>query len=53
MCLEEGKSEREARVPWSEFQADHVIPYAKGGETTLDNAQLLCRYHNQQKSDRV
>lgn len=53
MCLNEGKSEREARVPWSEFQADHVIPHAKGGETSLENAQLLCRYHNQQKSDHV
>lgn len=30
-CLREGKSEVEARVSWSEFQADHVLPHSKGG----------------------
>jgi hypothetical protein len=49
MCLDEGKPEREAQVPWGEYEADHVIPYAKGGRTVLENAQVLCRYHNQQK----
>jgi hypothetical protein len=53
ICLEEGKPEKEAVVPWSEFQADHVIPHSRGGQTVLDNAQLLCRYHNQQKGARV
>lgn len=48
-CLREGKPEHEARVSWSEFQADHVIPHAKGGRTILDNGELLCRYHNQAK----
>ena len=36
MCLAESKLEREARVSWKEYQADHVIPYAKGGPTTLN-----------------
>ncbi|MDD5368039.1 MAG: DUF262 domain-containing protein [Anaerolineaceae bacterium] len=53
MCLEEGKPEIEARVPWSEYDADHVIPHSKGGSTTVENAQLLCRYHNQQKGGNI
>ena len=49
MCLAEGKPEQEARVSWSEYQADHVIPHAKGGPTAVWNAQVLCRTHNAQK----
>lgn len=52
LCLDEGKSRREAEVPWSDYQADHVLPHSKGGETILDNAQLLCSFHNLRKSDK-
>ena len=52
VCLSEGKPETEARVPWSEYDADHVLPHSKGGATSLENAQVLCRYHNQQKSNK-
>lgn len=38
-------------VPWSRFQADHIYPHSKGGKTTLDNAQLLCRDCNLHKSN--
>ncbi|SMN02617.1 hypothetical protein SPONN_1496 [uncultured Candidatus Thioglobus sp.] len=48
-CLREDKPEKEAKVSWSDFQADHVIPHAKGGKTILKNAELLCSYHNQSK----
>ncbi len=48
-CVEDGKPESETIVSWSKYQADHVIPYSKGGQTTLENAQLLCRHHNQSK----
>lgn len=48
-CLREKKPENEAKVSWSEYQADHVIPHAKGGKTVLENAELLCSYHNQSK----
>jgi len=49
MCLREGKPEKEAQVSWREYQADHVVPHAKGGRTAIENAQVLCRYHNQIK----
>jgi hypothetical protein len=52
ICLAEGKPEIEARIPWSEYDADHVTPHSKGGVTIVENAQLLCRYHNQKKSNK-
>lgn len=52
-CLREGKSENDAKVSWSNYQADHVIPHAKGGKTILDNGELLCSYHNQSKGAKM
>ncbi len=34
-----------------ELQADHIKPWSKGGETTIDNGQTLCRDCNEGKSD--
>ena len=31
------------------FEIDHIIPESKGGKTTLDNLQLLCRHCNRSK----
>lgn len=52
-CLREGKSEKEAQVSWSEYQADHIFPHSKGGKTIIENSELLCRYHNQSKSNKT
>lgn len=52
-CLKEGKSEVEARVSWSEFQADHVLPHSRGGQTIIENGQVLCRYHNAKKGNKI
>lgn len=35
------------------FQIDHIKPMAKGGKTTGDNLQLLCRTCNLKKSDKL
>jgi hypothetical protein len=35
-----------------EMEADHIIPWSKGGKTTLDNCQMLCRLHNGLKSNK-
>lgn len=31
-------------------EADHVVPWSRGGPTQLWNSQLLCVQHNQDKS---
>ena len=48
-CVAAGKSEKEATVSWSQYQADHILPWIKGGQTDIENAQVLCSYHNQSK----
>jgi hypothetical protein len=48
-CLKEDKREKEAQVSWSDYQADHILAYIRGGKTDIDNAQVLCTYHNAKK----
>lgn len=40
-----------AKDPSVELHIDHIHPWAKGGETTLDNLQTLCSKCNLGKSD--
>lgn len=35
-----------------EMHADHIVPWSRGGHTTLENGQMLCREHNLQKTDK-
>ncbi|HRH55907.1 MAG TPA: DUF262 domain-containing protein [Candidatus Paceibacterota bacterium] len=35
-----------------EMEADHIIPWSKGGKTTPENCQMLCRMDNRTKSGR-
>lgn len=46
----EHKSPLWRRCPALGTQADHVVPWSKGGPTQVWNGQLLCERHNQQKS---
>lgn len=39
------------RCPEPGSEADHVIPWSRGGPTQLFNGQLLCRRHNRSKSN--
>ncbi|QNE18100.1 HNH endonuclease [Kribbella qitaiheensis] len=41
------------RCPAQGTQADHVVPWSRGGPTELWNGQLLCHRHNKRKSNRV
>lgn len=34
-----------------EMEADHIIPWSKGGKTNIENCQMLCKYHNGVKSN--
>lgn len=40
-----------AKDPAIELHVDHIIPWVKGGETTMDNLQTLCCKCNLGKSD--
>ena len=37
------------KVPWSEYAADHIYPFSKGGATETWNGQVLCRPCNSKK----
>ncbi len=36
----------------SEMDADHVTAWSKGGETSVENCQMLCKTHNRAKGNR-
>ena len=50
-CARENK--RNAKKIWklSEMEADHVTAWSKGGTTTLDNCEMLCKFHNRLKGN--
>jgi 5-methylcytosine-specific restriction endonuclease McrA len=37
-------------IRWEEFHADHIVPFSKGGKTTVANGQLLCTKCNLAKA---
>lgn len=37
---------------YNEMQGDHIVPWSKGGKTTLDNLQMLCCKCNAEKSNK-
>lgn len=40
-------------LPITEMQADHIIPWWKGGTTTLSNLQMISKTANARKSGRI
>lgn len=42
-----------AKDPSVELHVDHIVPWSKGGETTIDNLQTLCSKCNLGKSNLV
>jgi 5-methylcytosine-specific restriction endonuclease McrA len=47
------KTSRETCDSNKHLHYDHIVPYSRGGLTTLNNLQLLCRKHNLKKSDKI
>ncbi len=48
-----GTDNNKARI-WklSEMDADHVTAWSRGGKTTVDNCQMLCKTHNRAKGNK-
>ena len=42
-----------AKDPAVELHVDHIIPWSKGGETTMDNLQTLCSKCNFGKGNAI
>jgi len=38
---------------WNDWEADHIIPWSKGGKTEIENGQVLCPACNAKKSDNM
>ena len=36
----------------SEMEADHITPWSKGGKTSEENCQMLCKECNRRKSNK-
>jgi hypothetical protein len=51
-CTFEGPNGRRC-TERSDLELDHVIPFARGGQTTVENLRLLCHEHNQHEAERV
>jgi hypothetical protein len=51
-CVRLGRTPKEATVSWSDYQADHIYPWIRGGKTAPWNGQVLCSLHNAQKGAR-
>lgn len=49
-CQEPQDSKCLGRTKYGEGDADHIVPWTKGGPTSVDNGQWLCRHCNKVKS---
>lgn len=46
-CPENGRE-----LDFHEMEADHIVPWSKGGKTVKENCQMLCRHCNRTKSNK-
>lgn len=51
MCAASGGSHAKKIWTAKEMDADHVTAWSKGGATTADNCQMLCKNHNRAKGN--
>lgn len=49
-CLNCARNGITTEYPFEDMQGDHIIPWSRGGHTTDDNLQMLCRKCNNDKS---
>lgn len=44
--MDESTARDKARIDWSDYDADHIVKYAAGGKTTVENGRVRCQNHN-------
>lgn len=52
LCAESNGNNRCRIYKKSEMDADHVTAWSRGGTTTIDNCQMLCKSHNRAKGNK-
>jgi Protein of unknown function DUF262./HNH endonuclease. len=52
LCAMEDNANKTRIYKLEEMDADHVTAWSKGGATSIDNCQMLCRTHNRSKGNR-
>ena len=40
-------------LKWGHFEIDHIVPFSKGGKTSLANSNLICKSCNSRKGNRT
>ena len=52
LCAVGGGANAKRIYKFAEMDADHVAAWSKGGATSLENCQMLCKTHNRAKGNR-
>lgn len=52
LCAMGHEANRKKMWKLAEMDADHVTAWSKGGETSIENCQMLCKTHNRAKGNR-
>lgn len=52
LCANGNDNNKDRIWQLKEMDADHVTAWSKGGSTTIDNCQMLCKTHNRMKGNR-
>ncbi len=52
-CAMSDNPDQQAKIwAYADMDADHVTAWSKGGATTADNCEMLCKPHNRAKGNR-
>lgn len=41
------------KCDWNDYEADHILPWNRGGQTVIENGQVLCGSCNSSKGDNI
>lgn len=52
LCASADNANKTKIWAFKEMEADHVSAWSKGGESTLDNCEMLCITHNRSKGNK-